>query len=78
MIGIAFGGGHVRRSDIRVTLPALLVGAYCGVGWRMVTAGGIGANIGGAFVVMFAPFFAVGMIVWFGFELHRFRAKRWA
>lgn len=65
--------GLVRRADVRVALPALLVGAYCGVGWRMTTAGGIGANIGGALVVMFAPFFLLGIVVWLGLELHRWR-----
>ncbi len=68
--------GVVRRADLRVALPALLVGAYCGVGWRVVTAGVIGANIGGALLVMSTPFFVLGMIVWLCLELNRFTVNR--
>ena len=76
VLGTAYQRGLVHRADVRVALPALLVGTYCGVGWRIVTAGVIGTNIGGALLVMFTPFFIVGMVVWFGLELNRFRANR--
>lgn len=48
-------------------LPLLVAGLLLGVGWRILTAGVIGANIGAAFTVFFAgPVFAalvVGAVV---------------
>lgn len=74
---LAYPRRLVGRADFRVALPVLLAGAYCGLAGRVTTAGGIGANIGGALVVMAAPFFLLAMLVWFGLELRRFRANRW-
>lgn len=74
---LAYRRRLVTWPDLRMALPLLLAGAYCGAAWRMMTAGGIGANIGGAFAVMFAPVFLLAMVIWFGFEIHRFGSGRW-
>jgi len=71
---LAYRRRLVGRADLGVALPLVLAGAYCGIAWRMMTAAVIGANIGGAMAVMFAPVFGVAMIVWFGVELWRFRS----
>ncbi len=74
---VAYRRRLVARADLRVALPLLLAGAYCGAASRMMTAGVIGANIGGAFAVMFAPVLLLGMVIWLGIEIHRFRTGRW-
>ena len=77
LTALAYRRRLVTRADLRVVLPLLLAGAYCGAAWRMMTAGVIGANIGGGLVVMFSPVFLLGMAIWFGFEIHRYRSGRW-
>jgi hypothetical protein len=47
-----------------VLVPLLAAGFIAGAGWRVLTAGVIGANIGAGFVVLFGgPVFAV-LLVW--------------
>ncbi|MDQ6837969.1 MAG: hypothetical protein M3137_06435 [Actinomycetota bacterium] len=73
-VALAYRRRLVGRADLRLALPLLLVGAYCGIAWRMMTAAVIGANIGGAMAMMFAVVFLPAMIIWFGAELWRFRS----
>ena len=47
-----------------VLTPLLVAGILAGAGWRVMTAGGIGANIGaGLYVMFFGPIFA-GLVTW--------------
>ncbi len=71
---LAYRRRLLGTADLRMPLPVALAGAYCGTAWRMMTAAVIGANIGGAMAVMFAPVFGLAMIIWFGVELWRFRS----
>jgi hypothetical protein len=74
-----------RRMD-RLWWPVLLqvslAGAVCGVGWRVLTAAVIGANIGAGFVILFGGPLVVLMLVtalWRTVELlaqHRQRSTR--
>lgn len=44
--------------------PLVVAGVVVGLGWRVITAGGIGANIGGGLTLLFGlPFVAVLLIV---------------
>ena len=56
-----------RRIDPRwwtVLGPLVAAGAVIGFGWRMITAGGIGANVGGGLTLLFGlPIVAVLLIV---------------
>jgi hypothetical protein len=57
----------LRKLDRRwwaVLIPLLVAGILAGAGWRVMTAGGIGANIGAGLYVMFVgPIFA-GLVAW--------------
>ena len=57
---VAFVAGHrFGRLTVRQTLalvPTLLIGAFIGMAGRVLTAGGVGANIGAGLVVMASPF----------------------
>lgn len=56
--------GDVRDRWMRALLPLTLAGALCGAVYRVVTAGVIGANIGGSLAVMVGfPLFVV-LVVW--------------
>jgi hypothetical protein len=35
-----------------VLVPLLVAGAFCGAGWRVITAGVVGANIGGGLLLV--------------------------
>jgi hypothetical protein len=45
-------------------IPLLAAGAIAGSGWRVLTAGGIGANIGAGFVVYFGGPVVTALLVW--------------
>lgn len=47
-----------------VLVPLLAAGALAGTGWRVVTAGVIGANIGGGLVLLFVAPIVLGLVVW--------------
>lgn len=47
-----------------VLLPAVVLGAVVGAAGRVVTAGGIGANIGGGIVLLFSPLVLLPLAVW--------------
>ncbi|WP_159038819.1 hypothetical protein [Streptomyces sp. NRRL B-1140] len=44
--------------------PLVALGLMAGVGWRILTAGGIGANIGAGLLIMFGTPIAAGLLMW--------------
>jgi uncharacterized membrane protein YhaH (DUF805 family) len=52
-------------------LPLVAVGAFAGLGYRVMTAAVDGANIGAGFVIVFGPFLVVPAL---GFSARRWRA----
>ncbi|MFF7736280.1 hypothetical protein [Streptomyces sp. NPDC007984] len=44
--------------------PLVALGLLAGVGWRILTAGGIGANIGAGLLILFGTPIAVGLLLW--------------
>lgn len=46
----------ITQREATALVPALGIGAFTGLAVRVLTAGGVGANIGGGLVVMAAPF----------------------
>ncbi|MEV0374746.1 hypothetical protein AB0I10_34030 [Streptomyces sp. NPDC050636] len=44
--------------------PLIVAGLMIGYGWRVVTAGVIGANIGGGLVIMFGGPVVAGLLLW--------------
>jgi hypothetical protein len=65
---VVLGWAAARRViDIRwwaVLLPLAVAGFIAGAGWRVLTAGVIGANIGAAFVVFLAGPIVLVLVVW--------------
>jgi hypothetical protein len=55
---------EITFAEIRALAPLLFFGIFCGYAWRVTTAGVIGANIGGALLMMLAPFLLLAMAVW--------------
>src|SRR5215469_11876127 len=47
-----------------VVVPLMAAGFITGAGWRVMTAGVIGANIGAGFVVMFGTPLVAALLVW--------------
>ncbi|WP_143676326.1 hypothetical protein [Streptomyces sp. TLI_146] len=48
----------------QVVLPLLAAGMLLGVGWRILTAGVIGANIGAGFVVLLGDPAVAALVLW--------------
>ncbi|MFD8237263.1 hypothetical protein ACFV20_35975 [Streptomyces sp. NPDC059696] len=44
--------------------PLVALGLMAGVGWRILTAGGIGANIGAGLLILFGTPVAAGLLLW--------------
>jgi hypothetical protein len=65
---VVLGWAAVRRVvDIRwwaVLIPLAVAGFIAGAGWRVMTAGVIGANIGAAFVVLLEGPLVLVLVVW--------------
>jgi hypothetical protein len=56
-----------RRLDVRwwaVLVPLLAAGFIAGAGWRVMTAGVIGANIGAGLVVLVGGPVVLGLLIW--------------
>lgn len=53
----------VTREDLLPAVPLLFAGILIGAAARTVTAGVIGANIGGGLVVLFGPFVVLGLVL---------------
>lgn len=47
-----------------VLLPAVVLGVLVGAAGRVITAGVIGANIGGGMVLLASPFVLVPLVIW--------------
>ena len=65
--GVALWRRGALRRDRRwfgVLFPLLVIGVLAAVGWRIVTAGVIGANIGAGFVIIFGVPLAAVVIMW--------------
>lgn len=66
-VGLLFVRTRRGLADWRswVVVAALSVGGALGAGgWRVLTAGGRGANIGGGLVLLFGPWLICGLLVW--------------
>ncbi|MGE5136074.1 MAG: hypothetical protein ACM32E_24580 [Gemmatimonadota bacterium] len=58
-----------------VLVPLLAAGFIAGAGWRVMTAGVIGANIGAGFVIVFGGPLVLGLVTWaLAFSAHLVRA----
>jgi len=56
-----------RRLDVRwwaVLIPLLLIGMSAGAGWRVMTAGVIGANIGAGLIILVGGPAAASLALW--------------
>ena len=58
----AFHRGEVDRAWSPVVVFPAVAGVVAGFSWRVLTAGGIGANIGGGLILLGAPFVVVALI----------------
>jgi hypothetical protein len=67
-------GGPPRRA-IEVTAVSLGVGVLAGLGYRIVTARSVGANIGGGLVLLASPVAALLFIGYVGVRLRGMRAS---
>jgi hypothetical protein len=56
--------GAMDRRWWGVVGPLVVVGLMAGVGWRILTAGGIGANIGAGLLIIFGTPVAAGLLLW--------------
>jgi hypothetical protein len=54
----------VTPGEVMSAVPLVLAAAFCGFAWRVVTAGVIGANIGGGMVLLVGPFVLLGLAGW--------------
>ncbi|MEU6715087.1 hypothetical protein ABZ897_26790 [Nonomuraea sp. NPDC046802] len=58
-------------------VPALTAGALAGLGWRVVTAGTIGPNIGAGLALMLGVPFVALLLLWaIGWSAHLLRSRR--
>ncbi|MGA5205172.1 hypothetical protein [Streptomyces variegatus] len=69
----AAGAAVLVRSSLRGAMdrrwwgvlgPLVVLGLMAGVGWRILTAGGIGANIGAGLLIIFGTPIAAGLLLW--------------
>ncbi|WP_405425885.1 hypothetical protein [Micromonospora sp. NBC_00617] len=71
---------HLDPQWWRVLIPLLVAGLIVGYGWRVMTAGVIGANIGAGLVVLFAGPVVAALLIWSLaysiYVLHHRRAAR--
>ncbi|CAM5366829.1 putative protein OS=Streptomyces violarus OX=67380 GN=FHS41_006681 PE=4 SV=1 [Streptomyces violarus] len=56
--------GAMDRRWWGVLGPLVVVGLMAGVGWRILTAGGVGANIGAGLLIIFGTPVAAGLVLW--------------
>ncbi|MFC9507822.1 hypothetical protein [Streptomyces sp. NPDC057002] len=56
--------GALDRRWWGVLGPLMVVGLLAGVGWRILTAGVIGANIGAGMLIIFGTPVAAGLLLW--------------
>lgn len=56
--------GRLDRRWWQVLTPLLVSGAVLGAGWRVLTAGVVGANIGAGFVLLLGGPLVAGLLLW--------------
>jgi hypothetical protein len=56
--------GSLDRRWWEVLAPLLAAGLMVGVGWRILTAGVVGANIGAGLAIMFGGPVVAGLLLW--------------
>lgn len=56
--------GAMDRRWWGVLGPLVVVGLIAGVGWRILTAGVVGANIGAGLLIIFGTPVAAGLVLW--------------
>jgi hypothetical protein len=75
---VLIGATLRRRLDIRwwvVLVPLLAAGFIAGAGWRVMTAGVIGANIGAGLVILIGGPVVLGLLIWaLAFSVHLSRS----
>lgn len=67
VFGLLLWAALTHRLDPRwwsVLVPLSVVGVIAGAGWRVVTAGVIGANIGGGLVMVFGGLAVLALLLW--------------
>ncbi|MFH9014838.1 hypothetical protein ACH4C6_26095 [Streptomyces sp. NPDC017943] len=73
LVGVAAGAVVLMRGARRGVLdprwwsvvgPLVVVGLMAGVGWRVLTAGVVGANIGAGLLLVLGAPVAAGLVVW--------------
>ncbi|UWP80002.1 hypothetical protein [Dactylosporangium fulvum] len=64
VLGWATRRQHLDPRWWRVLGPLLAAGVIVGYGWRVMTAGVIGANIGAGLVVLFAGPVVAALLLW--------------
>ncbi|MGI5426534.1 hypothetical protein [Streptomyces sp. CA-179760] len=57
-------GGALDRRWWGVLGPLVVVGLMAGLGWRVLTAGVVGANIGAGMLIIFGTPVAAGLLLW--------------
>ncbi len=64
VVTVAIRRRAVRFGDVRFAVPLLLGAVYVALTYRAVTAGVIGANIGGGMMLLGSPVVALPLAVW--------------
>jgi hypothetical protein len=64
VVAISVRRNGVRLIESRFALPLVIVGVYVGWCWRVMTAGVVGANIGGGLAMLSLPVVVVGGVLW--------------
>lgn len=68
--------GDLRRQWWQVLVPLVLAGALAGAGWRVITAGTVGANIGAGLVVLLGAPLVAALLAWSAVRGARELARR--
>jgi uncharacterized membrane protein YfcA len=75
VLAVAARRRQVDRRWLAVLGPLLAAGALCGFGWRILTAGVGGANIGGGMVLLFGPWIVLGLVAGAAWQWHSIRRR---
>ncbi|WP_433789410.1 hypothetical protein [Actinoplanes sp. CA-252034] len=70
--------GRIRRAWWSVLAQLMALAVIVGFSWRVMTAGGIGANIGEGLVVMFLGPIALGLMIGACVQADRLIQRHWA
>jgi hypothetical protein len=76
LVIVAILARKLRPQWLLVLLPLIGVGTMIGLGWRVMTAGVIGANIGAGLLILFGTPVAILLIAWsIGWSNHLVRRR---